>query len=169
MTCAACAARVQKAISKLEGVENVVVNFATEKASFSYDPNVLRLATIKEAVVKAGYKILDTANADEDKARKERAVRVLWIKFIISAVFALPLLYIAMVPMIKFVRLPFPMGLDPMMSPLVYAITEIALVIPCIAVGYRFYTVGFKALFMRSPNMDSLIAVGTSAAVIYST
>lgn len=168
MTCAACAARVQKAISKLDGVENVVVNFATEKASFSYDPNVMRLATIKEAIVKAGYKILDAASADEDKVRKEKAIRVLWTKFIISAVFALPLLYIAMVPMIKFVRLPFPMSLDPMMFPLVYAIVEISLVIPCIAVGYKFYTVGFKALFMRSPNMDSLIAVGTTAAVVYS-
>lgn len=168
MTCAACAARVQKAISKLPGVENVVVNFATEKASFSYDPDVLRLSTVKEAVIKAGYKILDAASADEDKVRKEKAIRVLWIKFIISAVFALPLLYIAMVPMIKLVRLPFPWSLDPMTFPLLYAIVEIALVVPCIAVGYRFYTVGFKALLMRSPNMDSLIAVGTTAAVIYS-
>lgn len=168
MTCAACAARVQKAISKLEGVEDVVVNFATEKATFSYDPDVLRLAAIKEVVVKAGYKVLDSSSADEDKARKEKAVRVLWTKFIISAVFALPLLYIAMVPMIMFVRLPFPHGIDPMASPLLYAIIELILVIPSIAVGYKFYTVGFKALFMRSPNMDSLIAVGTSAAVIYS-
>ncbi|NLV50552.1 MAG: cadmium-translocating P-type ATPase [Clostridiales bacterium] len=168
MTCAACAARVQKAISKLPGAENVVVNLATEKASFSYDPDVLRLAAVKEAVIKAGYKILDAASADEDKARKEKAVRVLWIKFIISAVFALPLLYIAMAPMIKFIRLPFPWGLDPMNFPLLYAIAEIALVLPCIAVGYRFYTVGFRALAMRSPNMDSLIAVGTTAAVIYS-
>ena len=168
MTCAACAARVQKAISKLDGTENVVVNFATEKASFSYDPDKLRLAAVKEAIVKAGYKILDPISADEDKARREKAIRVLRTKFIVSAVFALPLLYIAMAPMIKFIRLPFPWALDPMTFPLLYAIVEIILVIPCIVVGYRFYTVGFKALFMRSPNMDSLIAVGTTAAVIYS-
>lgn len=168
MTCAACAVRVQKAISKLPGAENVVVNFATEKASFSYDHDVLRLAAVKEAVVKADYKILYAVSAEEDKARKEKAIRVLWTKIIISAVFALTLLYIAMVPMIKFVRLPFPWGLDPMTFPLLYAVIEIVLVVPCIAVGYRFYTVGFKALVMRSPNMDSLIAVGTTAAVIYS-
>lgn len=168
MTCAACAARVQKAITKLDGTENVVVNFATEKATFTYDPDKLRLGAIKEAVVKAGYKVLDNTSADEDKARKEKAIKVLWTKFIISAIFALPLLYIAMAPMIKFVKLPFPWALDPMTFPLVYALAEIILVIPCIAVGYKFYTVGFKALIMRSPNMDSLIAVGTTAAVLYS-
>jgi len=168
MTCAACAARVQKAISKLGGADNVVVNFATEKAAFSYDPEVLRLSAIKEAIVKAGYKILENKSADEEKARREKELRILRIKFIVSAAFALPLLYVAMAPMIKFARLPFPQGLEPMRFPLIYALAEILLVIPCVAVGYKFYAVGFKALIMRSPNMDSLIAVGTSAAVIYS-
>jgi Cu+-exporting ATPase len=168
MTCAACAARVQKAISKISGTDSVTVNFATEKATFSYDPALVRLAAVKEAVVKAGYKVLEKADADEDRLRKQKEIRVLWTKFIISAIFALPLLYIAMVPMIKFVRLPFPGGLDPMMYPLIYAIAEIILVIPCVAVGYRFYFVGFRALIMRAPNMDSLIAVGTTSAVLYS-
>ncbi|MDR3090721.1 MAG: cadmium-translocating P-type ATPase [Clostridiales bacterium] len=168
MTCAACAARVQKAIAKISGTDSVTVNFATEKATFSYDPEAVRLAEVKEAVVKAGYKVLEKSDADEDRARKQKEIRVLWTKFIISAVFSVPLLYIAMVPMIKFVRLPFPGGLDPMTFPLIYALAEIILVIPCIVVGYRFYTVGFKALFMRSPNMDSLIAVGTTAAILYS-
>ncbi|GHU91410.1 copper-translocating P-type ATPase [Clostridia bacterium] len=168
MTCAACAARVQKAISKISGTDSVTVNFATEKATFSYDPETVRIAEVKDAVVKAGYKVLEKSDADEDRARKQKEIRILWTKFIVSAVFALPLLYIAMVPMIKIVRLPFPGGLDPMIFPLIYAIAEIILVIPCIAVGYRFYTVGFKALVMRSPNMDSLIAVGTTAAILYS-
>ncbi|GHV11548.1 copper-translocating P-type ATPase [Clostridia bacterium] len=168
MTCVACAARVQKAISKISGTDSVTVNFATEKATFSYDPETVRIAEVKDAVVKAGYKVLEKSDADEDRARKQKEIRILWTKFIVSAVFALPLLYIAMVPMIKIVRLPFPGGLDPMIFPLIYAIAEIILVIPCIAVGYRFYTVGFKALVMRSPNMDSLIAVGTTAAILYS-
>ncbi|MDR0857937.1 MAG: cadmium-translocating P-type ATPase [Oscillospiraceae bacterium] len=168
MTCAACAARVQKAISKISGTDGVSVNFATEKATFSYDPALVRLAAVKEAVIKAGYKVLEKSDADEDRERKQKEIRVLWTKFIISAIFALPLLYIAMVPMIKIVRLPFPGGLDPMIYPLIYAIAEIILVIPCIAVGYRFYFVGFRALIMRAPNMDSLIAVGTTAAVLYS-
>jgi len=171
MTCAACAQRVEKAIRKLDGVENVSVNFATEKATVDYLPNQVRLSGIREAIEKAGYKALEinkTDNADEDRVRKQREIKTLWTKFIVSAVFSLPLLYIAMVPMIKVVRLPFPGGLDPMMYPLLYAVAELLLVIPVIGVGYRFYTVGFKALVQRSPNMDSLIAIGTTAAVLYS-
>ncbi len=171
MTCAACAQRVEKGIGKLSGVEKVTVNFATEKATVSYDPHQTRLSAIREAVEKAGYKALEiskTNSADEDRERKQKAIKVLWTKFIISAVFAIPLLYIAMVPMIKVISLPFPAGLDPMHHQLLYALIELLLVIPVIGVGYKFYTVGFKALFRRSPNMDSLIAVGTTAAVLYS-
>ena len=168
MTCAACAARIQKAVSRLDGTANVVVNFATEKATFEYDPEMIRISTIKEAIKDTGYVILEAKSPDEDKARKDAEIRSLWRKFIVAAVFSTPLLYIAMVPMIKFVQLPFPNGLDPMTYPLIYALAEIILVIPCVIVGRRFYTVGFKALVKRSPNMDSLIAVGTSAALLYS-
>ncbi len=168
MTCAACSARITKAIQKLPGVSEIHVNFATEKASIQYDPSVVRLSEIKAAITKSGYKVLQHMTADEDKVRKEKAIRQLREKCILSALFALPLLYLAMVPMLSFVRLPFPLFLDPMMHPLRYALTELILVLPSIAVGYRFYTVGFKALFMRSPNMDSLIAVGTTAAIGYS-
>ncbi|MDR1603470.1 MAG: cadmium-translocating P-type ATPase [Gracilibacteraceae bacterium] len=171
MTCAACAARVEKAIRRLEGVESVSVNYATEKATVAYQPQTVRLAAIRAAIEKAGYKALEinkTDAGDEDRARKQREIKTLWTKFIVSALFSLPLLYIAMVPMIKAVRLPFPAGLDPMQYSLVYALVELLLVLPVIGVGYRFYTVGFKALLQRSPNMDSLIALGTSAAVLYS-
>ncbi len=171
MTCAACAQRIEKAIGKLPGVERASVNFATEKATVAYRPQEVRLSVIREAIEKAGYQALEIKKADaadEDRARKQKEIRALWIKFIVSAVFSLPLLYIAMVPMIKVVRLPFPAGLDPMQYSLIYALVELLLVIPVIGVGYRFYTVGFKALFRRSPNMDSLIAIGTTAAVLYS-
>ncbi|MDR3240012.1 MAG: heavy metal translocating P-type ATPase, partial [Clostridiales bacterium] len=171
MTCAACARRVEKAIGKLPGVASASVNFATEQATVSYDPSKTRMSAIKEAIVNAGYQALEvskTGAADEDRARKQKEIRTLWTKFIVSAVFALPLLYIAMVPMITWVRLPYPKGLDPMQFSLIYGLLEILLVIPVIGVGYKFYTKGFKALIQRSPNMDSLIAVGTSAAVIYS-
>jgi len=178
MTCAACAQRVEKAIKKLEGIESASVNIATEKATVSYNPQILRASAIKEAIVKAGYKALDVSSAgavDEDRRRKQREIRVLWTKFIIAAGFGLPLLYIAMVPMMNqqswfsWFSLPFPQALAPMHFPLLYGLVELALVIPIVAVGWRFYTVGFKNLFHGSPNMDSLIAVGTSAAVIYST
>ena len=173
MTCAACAQRVEKAIKKLSGVDSVSVNFATEKATVAYDPHTVRLSAIREAVEKAGYKALEVNKADaadEDRARKQKAIKTLWTKFIVSAAFSLPLLYIAMVPMLtKYgITLPFPQWLDPMNYSLIYALLEILLVLPVIGVGYKFYTVGFKALIRRSPNMDSLIAIGTTSAVLYS-
>jgi Cu+-exporting ATPase len=171
MTCAACAQRVEKAIQKLGGVVEATVNFATEKATVTYQPQIIRQSAIKAAIEKAGYKPLEVARtdaADSDRERKQKAIRTLWIKFIVAAVFGLPLLYIAMAPMIGFVQLPFPGWLDPMHHPLTYGLTQMFLVLPIIAVGYKFYTVGFKALFQRSPNMDSLIAIGTTAAVVYS-
>jgi Cu+-exporting ATPase len=171
MTCAACARRVEKAIGKLDGIASVSVNFASEKATVAYDPARTKVSAIKAAVEKAGYEALDVSKAtavDEDRARKQRDIQTLWTKFIIAAVFSLPLLYIAMAPMITWARLPFPGALDPMRYPLIYALIELLLVIPVVGVGYKFYTIGFKALWQRSPNMDSLIAIGTTAAVLYS-
>jgi Cu+-exporting ATPase len=171
MTCAACAQRIEKAIKKLEGIETATVNLATEKATVIYNPQALRFSTIKEAVEKAGYKALDLSKegaVDEDKLRKEKEIKTLWTKFIVAVSFGLPLLYIAMVPMIKVFTLPFPKALAPMNFPLIYGLAELLLTIPIIIAGIRFYTVGFKNLLHRSPNMDSLIAIGTTAAVLYS-
>ena len=171
MTCAACAQRIEKVLSKLDGVSGATVNLATEKATVTYQPQTIRASGIREAIEKTGYKALEASKtdaSDEDRARKQHEIRTMWTKFIVAAVFSLPLLYLAMAPMLTFVRLPFPRALDPMAFPLVYALVQLLLVIPVVAVGYRFYTVGFKALVQRSPNMDSLIAIGTSAAVIYS-
>ncbi len=171
MTCAACSQRIEKVLSRLDGVVSASVNLATEKATVTYEPQKIRQSAIKAAIEKAGYQPLEIAKTDaaeEDRLRKQKAIRLQWIKFIVAAAFGLPLLYIAMAPMISFVRLPFPAWLQPMRYPLVYGLVQIALVIPIIAVGHRFYTVGFKALWQHSPNMDSLIAIGTTAAVIYS-
>lgn len=173
MTCAACAKRVEKAISELDGVEKAFVNIATEKAAVTFNPQTLRLSDIRVAVEKAGYSVLESGGADaaeKQAAAKKRELKIMWIKLGISALFALPLLYIAMVPMIKFVSLPAAAALDRLMMnyPLIYALIELALVIPPVCVGYKFYTVGFKSLIKRSPNMDSLIAVGTTAALVYS-
>ena len=173
MTCAACAKRVEKVIQKLDGVESVSVNLATEKATVVYNPKQVRQSVIRGAIEKAGYEareVSKTDAADEDRVRKLNEIRTLWTKFIVAAAFALPLLYIAMVPMLPQygISLPYPKGLDPMNYPLIYALLELIFVLPIISVGYKFYTIGFKALINRSPNMDSLIAIGTSAAVIYS-
>ncbi|MDR2601406.1 MAG: heavy metal translocating P-type ATPase [Spirochaetaceae bacterium] len=171
MTCAACSARVEKALAKVNGVEKASVNLASEKASVIYNPAVVRAQGIKAAIEKAGYKVLDFSGygaADEHKRLKELEIKTLWTKFIVSAVFSAPLLYIAMAPMIKAFTAPFPKALSPMNFPLVYAMLELLLVIPVIIAGNKFYVSGFKNLLRRSPNMDSLIAVGTSAAFLYS-
>ncbi|MDR0450753.1 MAG: heavy metal translocating P-type ATPase [Treponema sp.] len=171
MTCAACAARVEKAIARLEGVESAAVNLATEKATVVYNSAVVRVSAIREAIEKAGYQALEISKdraADEDRRRKEKEIKTLRSKFIVAVSFALPLLYIAMAPMIRLFTLPFPKALAPMNFPLVYGLAELVLVIPIVIAGNRFYTEGFKNLLRRSPNMDSLIAVGTSSALIYS-
>ncbi len=167
MTCAACSARIEKVVKRLEGVESVSVNLATEKASITYRPEEIRLLTIREAIEKAGFQALtvDKPRYDEDRARKQKAIKTLWTKFIVAAAFTLPLFYIAMGPMIG---LPLPFGIDMMQDALAYALIELFLTLPVIGVGYKFYTGGFKALIGRSPNMDSLIALGTTAAVLYS-
>ena len=171
MTCATCARRVEKILGSIPGILSVSVNLATEKATVSYEPQIIRLSDIREAINKAGFIALEACKAnttDDEKAHKQKGIKRLWTKFIVAAAFSIPLLYIGMAPMITFVHLPLPSVLDMMNYPLVYALTQLLLTIPIIGVGYKFYTVGFKALIHRSPNMDSLIAIGTSAALIYS-
>jgi Cu+-exporting ATPase len=171
MTCASCSARVEKVLNKLEGVTAATVNLATEKATVHYDSQRVKLSAIKQAIEKAGYQALEIEKktaVDEDKLRKEKEIRTLKTKLIVSASFGIPLLYLAMGAMIWWLRLPIPSFLEPMEYPLTYAIVQIILVIPIIIAGHRFYSVGFKAIIQRSPNMDSLIAMGTSAAILYS-
>jgi len=168
MTCAACAQRIEKALGRLDGVKNASVNLASEKAAVEYDPQIIRISSIKQNIERLGYKALEIESksaADEDKLRKEREIRTLWRKFIVSAVFAAPLLYLAMGSML---HLPIPSFLDHMHNPLAFALAQVLLAIPIVIVGCRFYTVGFKALVQGSPNMDSLIALGTTAAIVYS-
>lgn len=168
MTCASCSAAVERTLRKLPGVTSVTVNLATEKAQVHYESKSVRLSEIKQSIRSAGYEPLaiDTKKSiDEHKKAKEKEIFVLKTKFVLSAFFSIPLLYIAMGAMLGW---PLPAFLNAMKYPMRYAFVEIALVIPVLAVGYRFYLVGFRAIWHRSPNMDSLIAMGTSAAVLYS-
>lgn len=168
MSCAACATAVEKALAKLPGMSSASVNLATEKASVLYDPGSLRLSEIRKAIEDSGYRALSAESAervDEHKAAKEREIRVLWAKFSVAAAFSLPLLYVAMGSMLG---LPIPRAISPMDYPLRFALLQIILVAPVIAAGYRFYVVGLKAALRRAPNMDTLIAMGTSAAIAYS-
>ena len=171
MSCAACAQRVERALKSLSGITNASVNLATEKATVTYQPQTVKVPAIREAIEKSGYKALESDSdgaIDEDRARKRKEMETLRLKFIIAAVLALPLLYIAMAPMITFARLPFPQWLNMMSHPMAYALAQLILVIPIVCVGRKFYSVGFSSLARRSPNMDSLIAVGTTAAILYS-
>ncbi len=165
MTCAACAMRIEKAVGRMDGVKSASVNLAAEKLSVEFDSEKTRLFDINNTIERIGYKALDTIKPDADKLRKQKEIKIQRIKFIVSAVFAVPLLYLSMGHMIG---LPYPAFLEPMVFPLRFALVLLTLTVPIIAAGYKFYTVGFKALFQRSPNMDSLVATGTLAAVVYS-
>ncbi|MDR2772854.1 MAG: heavy metal translocating P-type ATPase [Elusimicrobiota bacterium] len=172
MTCAACSQRIERVVKKQAGIKQAAVNLASEKLLVEFDEQVISLDAIKSAVIKIGYTIIEKSEdslADE-RIRKQKEIKTLWTKFIVTAIFAIPLLYIAMVPMLMldWLHLPFPSFISPMEHPLAYAIAELLFVIPIVGVGYKFYTVGYKLLIARSPNMDSLIALGTSAAVLYS-
>lgn len=174
MTCAACAKAVERVVKKLDGVENISVNIATDKANINYNPSKVKLSQIKAAIEKAGYKPIeetrDKVDVDEDKLRKEKEMKSLFVKFIVAVVFAVPLFYIAMGPMVIKPIGPWPLPeiINPMTNTLNYALIQLILVIPVMIAGYKFYINGFKALFSLSPNMDSLVAIGTLAAFLYS-
>jgi Cu+-exporting ATPase len=178
MTCAACAQRIEITVNKLSGIKQAAVNFANERLFVEYDNSKLSAVNIKEAVKKIGYEANEYSDSKIDKAgnKSVNEITALRIRLIISAFFAFPLLYIAMSPMITFpnnraiINLPFSEQIHHLMNndPLIYAIIQLLLTIPVIIIGYKFYTVGFISLFHKSPNMDSLIAIGTTSAVLYS-
>ena len=168
MTCAACSSRIERVLSRLAGVKSASVNLATEKAFVEYDPAETRLSLLKQAIIKAGYTPLEIERGEQtdiDRDRKEREITVLKNKLLVAAIFTIPLFYLAMGDMLGW---PLPVSLRAIANPLVFALLQLGLVVPVVSVGYRFYTVGFRALLLRAPNMDSLIAIGTSAALIYS-
>lgn len=171
MTCAACSQAIERKLGKTEGVSKISVNLATEQAQIVYDPEKIRLSEIKQHITKLGYtpkEIEVKRNVDEDALKKANEIKQMKQKLLIAAIFSIPLFYIAMAPMITFVNLPYPAVLEMMKFPLNNAIVQILLVLPVVWAGRRFYTVGFRQIWHRSPNMDSLIAIGTSAALIYS-
>ena len=169
MTCASCALAVEKAVTTLAGVEEASVNLATEKLTVSYDTQNLYPSQIVEAVTRLGYQALpqvEVIGAESVPNRQEIQIKELWTRFIWSAVFTLPLLYLAMGPMFPWGGLPLPAFLDPAHEPVSYALTQIVLTLPVVYLGRSFYVRGFKNLLAGHPNMDSLIAIGTSAALL---
>lgn len=164
MSCASCVRNVENSVSKVSGVKEVNVNLVTEKMMVKYTDKT-GLEAIKKAVSDAGYEAVDDAESDEDQLNKEKEIKIIKNKTIIALIFSIPLFYMAMSPMLN---LPLFAIFNPMEQPLYYALTELFLSIPVIMVGLEFYIKGFKTLVNGKPNMDSLIAIGTSAAFIFS-
>jgi Cu+-exporting ATPase len=168
MGCASCARKIEKTVAALPGVDSASVNFASETASISYDPSLVRISEIKQAIIDVGYQPLASDEgkaAVQLRAAKERELGKLKRKLITAAGFAVVLLYLSMGGMLG---LPLPTALDPELHPLSYALLQLILILPIIGSGRMFYISGFRSLVKRAPTMDSLIALGTSAALGYS-
>lgn len=164
MTCAACVSRVERFVGKVSGVEKAEVNLATETLTVAFDSDLIRLSDIKKAVEKAGYKAVEDDKEDEHRDRKLQEIQSMKRRLVISAIFTVPLLLIAMGHMLG---MPLPVFIDPHHHPLSFGIVQLILASIVIVTGIKFFKVGFKNLIQLSPNMDTLIAVGTSAAYIY--
>ncbi len=163
MSCAVCAGNVEKTVGGLKGVKSASVNLATTKLTLEYDEKVITPEEIKRAVEEAGYG-LNTDSFEQNYAGREHEVKVIFYKFLVSLIFTAPLFYISMGHM---VGLPLPGIISPEYYPLRYAAIQLLLSLGSVAVGYQFYTHGYQNLFRLHPNMDSLVAVGTSAAFLY--
>lgn len=163
MSCAACSARIDKRLNKLEGINVAAVNLSTEKATVEYDSTKINSDAIVKAIEALGYgaEVQQEVNRDKEKEEREKEIRALRFSLISSAVLAFPLL-LAMVlslffmgsPIVKFLHNPY---------------FQLALATPIqFIIGFRFYKHAFLALKSKSTNMDVLVAMGTSAAFFYS-
>ncbi len=177
MTCSACSAAVEKAVAKLPGVDAVNVNLLSNNMIVEYDDSAVDSNLISKAVADAGYSAapVNTAAgagtaADSKQTTVQRRdvfaedLRTMRTRLIVSFVFLVPLLYLAMGHMIG---LPLPAWLQGVEGAPNFAFTQFLLTLPIVIVNYKYYQVGFKTLWRRNPNMDSLIAIGSAAAVLY--
>jgi len=169
MSCAACSARIEKVVGKLEGVRTVTVNLLMNNMTVDFDENLLNHDKIIQSVIDAGYgaslpreeNAPQTAEKTANPADEELAgmkTRLIW-----SIAFLVPLMYVAMGHML---HLPMPSWLHGEGNYLTNALVQLLLCVPVLFLNRKFYVVGLKALWKRSPNMDSLIAVGSGAALI---
>ena len=169
MSCASCAMTIENAVSKIPGVDKASVNLATEIMTVEATDNVTP-EDIAKVVDGVGYSARPRGKSveeelEEKNEKKEAHLREMKRNLTISAIFTVPLLFIAMADM---VGIPMPAFLSPMQSPVSYALIQLALSLPIVWIGRRFFVDGFKALSKGHPNMDSLVALGTSAAFLYS-
>ena len=164
MSCASCARTVENALNKNKDIK-ASVNIATEKVNIEYDENKYNFEKIKKIVENSGYGLVETLNEEEKMQMYEDKIKSLRNKLILAAVFAIPLMYISMGHMMG---IHLPDILNPKKNAAIYSIVQLLLTIPVVYAGKDFFIHGFKNLVRKSPTMDSLIAMGASAAIIYS-
>lgn len=164
MSCASCARTVENALNKNEDIK-ANVNIATEKVNIEYDENKYNFEKIKKIVENSGYGLVETLSEEQKMQMYEDKIKSLKNKLILAAVFAIPLIYISMGHMMG---IHLPDIVNPKKNAAIYSIVQLLLTIPVVYAGRDFFIHGFKNLARKSPTMDSLIAMGASAAIIYS-
>ncbi|HHU96393.1 MAG TPA: heavy metal translocating P-type ATPase [Petrimonas sp.] len=169
MACSACAAHVEKSVQKLDGMREVSVNLLTNSMSVEFDEKRLSSQDIIHAVQEAGYSAFwvqpektESSSTRIDYVAKEQ--QALKKRFIASLIFLVPLIYLSMGSM---VGLPLPLSISIDKNPLLFAFAQFILTIPIFIINGKFFTNGFRALGKLVPTMDSLVAIGSSAAFIY--
>lgn len=176
MTCSSCSSHVERAVNKLEGIKTVNVNLLSNNMTVEYDEKISNDNKIINAVIDAGYGANIAENKQEIKKEKttnsENVIKNMKKRLITSICFLIPLMYIAMYHMLyEWFGLPIPHIIEKLFhgkeNALIFAFTQFLLVLPIVYVNRNYFIIGFKRLFKRSPNMDSLIAIGSSAAIAY--
>lgn len=167
MHCTSCALAIEQAVKQLPGVKEAVVNVTTEKLSVTYSAARLTSAEIIQAVREAGYKaeLLDETDMRGQMDHLEEQAHQTWYRFVWSAFFSLPLVYLSMGPMLG---LWLPDALSPRLHAISYGLVQLLLTLPVLFLNRQYYVNGFKALVKKHPNMDSLVALATSFAFSYS-
>ncbi|MFW2611963.1 heavy metal translocating P-type ATPase [Aliarcobacter butzleri] len=170
MTCSACSTAVDRNVKKLEGINEVNVNLLNNSMIVKYDENVLNNETIIKKVQDAGYEafLVENGKKTQKNSTEENLGKIetneLKNRLIISFIFAIPLFYISMGHMLNWY---LPHLFHGYSNAIIFAFTQFLLALPIVFINIKYYKVGFKTLYKGSPNMDSLIAIGTSAAMIY--
>ena len=165
LNCASCASAVEKSLNKNEGIE-AKVNIATEKATIQFDEKKYNFEKIREIVRKTGYDIIEDISEDKKVEIYEKKIKEIKINLMMAVIFSIPLLYVSMGHhMLKWW---LPEILDYKKYPINFAIIQLILTLPIIYSGKDFFINGVKKLVRREPNMDSLIAIGSGSAFIYS-
>ena len=167
MTCSSCVANVEGALSAVPGIEEATVNLLMERAHIEYDPNQVKLFDIIETIKGQGYGAVRMEDVIEDDDTLIKAQRKERRGVIVGLILGAIMLYITMGQMFS-IKLPQPAFVDMMKNQLSYTLFQWAITIPVVWVNRGYFIRGFKTLMKRSPNMDTLVAIGTGAAIVYS-